>query len=131
MKPEIVRFAERIREAGGYRWVGIYAVGSREISVIGWSGPEPPAHPRFPKERGLCGSAAASGSTVLVNDVTSDPRYLTTLGNTRSEIVVPVKRATGEVVGLIDVESERVDAFGRDDERLLEGFALQAAGFWK
>ena len=131
MKAEIVRFADRIREAGGYRWVGIYAVGRNEISVIGWSGPDPPAHPRFPKERGLCGAAAASGSSVLVSDVASDPRYLTTLGNTRSEIVIPVKSATGQVVGLIDVESDRVDAFGKEDERLLEGFAFQAASFWK
>ena len=131
MKPEVIRMAERIREAGGYRWLGIYAVGRDEISVIGWSGPAPPAHPRFPKDRGLCGAAAASGSTVLVNDVAGDPRYLTTLGTTRSEIVVPVKRATGEVVGLIDVESERRDAFTSRDRELLEEFAPLAAGLWK
>lgn len=131
MKPEVMQMAERIREAGGYRWLGIYAVGRDEISVIGWSGPTPPAHPRFPKDRGLCGAAAASGSTVLVNDVADDPRYLTTLGTTRSEIVVPVKRATGEVVGLIDVESERRDAFTSRDRELLEGFAALAAGLWK
>src|SRR6266498_5748466 len=107
--------AEWIRAAGEYRWVGIYAVGRHEISVIGWSGPSAPTHPRFPKDRGLCGAAAASGSTVLTNDVAKDPRYLETLPNTRSEIVVPVKRSSGEVVALIDVESERTDAFGIED----------------
>ncbi|HEV8610963.1 MAG TPA: GAF domain-containing protein [Thermoanaerobaculia bacterium] len=123
MKPEAGRVAEQIRKAGDYRWVGIYEVGPEEISVVGWSGPEAPAHPRFPKEQGLCGAAAASGKTVVVEDVTKDPRYLTTLGSTRSEIVVPVKRAGGEVVGLIDVESEHVDAFTPLDVRLLEASA--------
>jgi GAF domain-containing protein len=131
VKPEVVRLAERIREAGAYRWVGIYAVGRRDIAVIGWSGPTAPAHPRFPKDRGLCGAAAASGSTVVVNDVAKDPRYLETLTNTRSEIVVPVKRPSGEVVALIDVESERADAFGIEDQQQLEEFALLAADFWK
>jgi L-methionine (R)-S-oxide reductase len=131
MKPEIVSLAERIREAGRYRWVGIYAVGRHEISVIGWSGPSAPTHPRFPKDRGICGAAAASGSTVLANDVAKDPRYLETLTNTRSEIVVPVKRSSGEVVALIDVESERTDAFGIEDQQQLEEFAVLAADFWK
>jgi GAF domain-containing protein len=131
VKPEVVSMAERIRESGDYRWVGIYAVGRHEISVIGWSGPAAPAHPRFPKDRGLCGAAVASGSTVLANDVAKDPRYLETLENTRSEIVVPVKRSTGEVVALIDVESERFDAFGIEDQRRLEEFAVRAADFWK
>ncbi len=131
MKPEVKRIADRIREAGGYRWVGIYAVGREEISVIGWSGPDAPAHPRFPKERGLCGAAAASGSTVVVGDVTKDSRYLMTFRSTRSEIVVPIKRASGEVVGLIDVESERVGAFGDSDRRSLEGFTSVVAGLWK
>ena len=131
MKPEVIRLAEQIREAGAYRWVGIYAVGRSEISVIGWSGPAPPAYPRFPKDRGLCGAAAASGRTVVVNDVVKDPRYLETLTTTRSEIVVPVKRSTGEVVGVIDVESERPDAFGIVDQQKLEEFAVLAAALWK
>jgi L-methionine (R)-S-oxide reductase len=130
MKPEVNAMADRIRETGGYRWVGIYAVGREEISVIGWSGPEAPAHRRFPKDRGLCGAAAASGSTVVVRDVAEDPRYLTTFGNTRSEIVVPVKRSAGEVVGLIDVESEKLDAFTPEDRRLLEKLASEVAGLW-
>jgi L-methionine (R)-S-oxide reductase len=125
-----MRMADRIRKAGRYRWVGIYAVGREEISVIGWSGPSAPAHPRFPKHRGLCGAAAESGSTVVVEDVTKDPRYLTTFGSTRSEIVVPVKRAGGEVVGLVDVESECVDAFSVEDRRLLENYASEVARLW-
>ena len=131
MKPEVIRMAESIRKAGDYRWVGIYAVGPEEISVIGWSGPAPPAHPRFPKDRGLCGAAAASGKTVVVEDVTKDPRYLKTLDDTRSEMVVPVKRESGEVVGLIDVESEHEDGFTPLDLRLLEGFASVVAGLWR
>jgi GAF domain-containing protein len=131
MKPEVIRMADGIREAGSYRWVGIYAVGPEEISVIGWSGPSPPAHPRFPKDRGLCGAAAASGKTVVVEDVTKDPRYLETLDTTRSEMVVPVKRENGEVVGLIDVESELEDAFTPQDLRLLEGYASAVARLWR
>ena len=131
MKPEVMELAERIRSAGGYRWLGIYAVGKTEISLIGWSGPAAPAHPRFPRDRGLCGAAATSGSPVVVNDVANDPRYLTTLGSTRSEMVVPVKRANGEVVGLIDVESENADAFTAEDLRLLEGHASDVARLWR
>jgi len=130
MKPEVIRMAESIRKAGDYRWVGIYAVGPHEISVIGWCGPAPPAHPRFPRDRGLCGAAAASGRTIVVEDVAKDPRYLKTLDDTRSEMVVPVKRGNGDVVGLIDVESDREDAFTPLDFRLLEGFASVVAGLW-
>ena len=123
MKQDMKHAADQIRERGGYRWVGIYEVGSEEISIVAWSGEGPPAFPKFPKGRGLCSAAAASGQTVLVGDVTKDPRYLTTFGSTRSEVIVPIRLATGEVVGLIDVESERVDAFTPQDVRVLEARA--------
>jgi L-methionine (R)-S-oxide reductase len=126
MNPQAQRAADEIRKAGDYRWVGIYEVGPEEISVVAWSGPEAPAHPRFPKDQGLCGAAAASGTTLIVEDVTKDPRYLTTLGSTRSEMIVPVKRG-GDVVALIDVESEHVDAFTPLDVRLLEASAASLA----
>lgn len=123
------RAADRIRESGGYRWVGIYEVGAEEIAILAWSGEGPPAYPRFPKERGLCGAAVAARSTIVSNDVANDPRYLTTFGSTRSEVVVPIRGQTGDVVGLIDVESDRIGAFTREDVRALEASAAPLAAF--
>ena len=120
------RAAAAIRRYGGYRWAGIYDVGADEIGVVGWDGPAPPAHPRFPLTQGLCGAAVAAGEPVIAGDVTADPRYLTTHKTTRSEIVIPVFD-TDAVVGLIDVESERPHAFGDDDRELLESCAAAIA----
>ena len=126
------RLAQLIRSVGPYRWVGLYDVNREEIAVIAWSGPAPPTHPRFPATQGLCGAAVSSGATVIVGDVSQDPRYLTTFGSTQSEIVVPVRgSATAVVVGLIDVESERLNAFTYDDRRFLEHCAATIAAFWQ
>jgi len=79
----------------------------------------------------LCGAAVAQRATVLVGDVSADPRYLTTLGSTRSEVVVPVFGPERDrVVGLIDVESQHKDGFGPGDRGLLERCALQIAPLW-
>jgi putative methionine-R-sulfoxide reductase with GAF domain len=56
--------ATLIRQAGSYRWVGLYVVSDHEITAIGWSGPGAPAHPRFPVTEGLRGAAVASGRAV-------------------------------------------------------------------
>ena len=125
------RIAGAIREMGGYRWAGIYDVSPEEIGVIAWSGPDAPAYPRFPASQGICGAAVLARSTIAVGDVTRDKRYLTTLGTTRSEIVVPVvDSATGSVVGLLDVESELADAFGEEDRRCLEECAAALKPLW-
>ena len=126
-----VDVAEAIRLARGYRWVGVYEVGEGEIEALGWSGAGAPAFPRFPVDEGLCGAAAASGETIVVGDVRRDPRYLTTFGSTRSEIVVPVRGPGGRVRGLIDVESEDVDAFDGGDRSLLERCAAALETLWE
>jgi GAF domain-containing protein len=123
------RIAAVIRRFGEYRWVGIYDVNADEITVVGWDGPAPPAHPRFPRTEGLCGAAVAAGRAVVVGDVDADPRYLTTHATTRSEIVVPVLGG-GLVVGLIDAESERPHAFSEGNRQLLERCAVVIAPLW-
>ncbi len=126
------RLTSAVREAGGYRWVGVYDVTADEIGIFAWSGPGAPAHPRFPATDGLCGAAVRSRAVVAVGDVTEDPRYLTTLVSTRSEIVVPISdTASGSVVGLIDVESERPNAFTAEDQRHLESCAAAMRPLWE
>jgi GAF domain-containing protein len=125
------RAAALIREAGSYRWVGLYAVSEREIAVIGWSGPGPPAHPRFPVTEGLSGAAVATRQPVVVGDVTADPRYLTAFASTLSEAIVPVlDAATGAVVGTLDVESAERDAFTAADRQALARCAAALAGLF-
>ena len=124
------RIAELIRTAGEYRWVGIYDVTSDEIAAIAWSGAGDPSFPRFPITQGLNGAAVSSASAVIVGDVTRDARYLTTLGSTRSEMVVPVKNESGAVVGTIDVESEIVDRFTDVDRDFIETCAKQIVSLW-
>jgi len=125
------RIAAAIRDSGEYGWVGIYDVTPDEIAVVAWSGPSPPAIPTFPINQGLCGASVASRATVVVGDVARDPRYLTTLGTTRSEIVVPVlDREGGGVVGLLDVASDLPDAFSAEDRSRLEECAAALAPFW-
>ena len=120
--------AEIIRVAGGYRWVGLYDVSGDEIAIAAWSGPGEPAHPRFPASDGLCGDAVRRRETIVVGDVTKDPRYLTTFGDTRSEIVVPIPDVgTGRPRGVIDVESDHAGAFGPADRALLERCAAEIA----
>jgi L-methionine (R)-S-oxide reductase len=124
-----VRVAALIREAGRYRWVGLYAVADQEITVIGWSGPGAPAHPRFPVSQGLSGTAVATKRAVVVNDVTADPRYLTAFASTLSEAIIPVLNLTrGTVVGTLDVESGERDAFTDADRQALERCAAALAG---
>jgi L-methionine (R)-S-oxide reductase len=113
------RAAESIASERHYRWLGIYEVTSVDIGMIACTGNTPPAFPRFAITKGLCGSAVALRSIVNVGNVQEDPRWLTTFGTTRSEIIVPVATTHGRIAGLIDVESDALNAFSREDEQFL------------
>jgi L-methionine (R)-S-oxide reductase len=102
-----------------YTWVGIYLVEGTELVLGPWDGPEPTEHVRIPIGQGICGAAAASGQTEIVDDVQADSRYLACFPTTRSEIVVPIVWQ-GAVIGEIDVDSDQPAAFGAQDRAFLE-----------
>ena len=123
--------AELIRTARGFHWVGLYDVTLTEIAAIGWTGADAPAFPRFPITRGLNGAAVASRQHVIVQDVTRDPRYLTTFGSTRAEAIFVVAAPTdGRIIGTIDVESDRPNAFTPEDETFLRSCAEALVSLW-
>ena len=106
-----------------YSWVGIYLVEGDQLVLGPWKGPEATEHVRIPVGEGICGAAAASGQTEIVDDVNADERYLACFPSTRSEIVVPIVY-DGRVVGEIDIDSDEPAAFGDPDRTLLERVAV-------
>lgn len=105
-----------------FNWVGIYKVDSDELLLAGWRGPLATAHVHVPLSQGICGLAATSGETVVVDDVNSDPRYLACFESTKSEIVVPIK-ASEKVLAEIDIDSDTLGAFLEEDREILEEIA--------
>jgi len=104
-----------------YNWVGLYMLdpGDASMLVLGpFAGAATP-HTRIPVTEGICGAAVAQGETVVVDDVNSDPRYLSCSIETKSEIVAPI-RAHGEIVGEIDIDSHTAAAFGGEDRAFVE-----------
>lgn len=123
--------ADLIRQAGSYRWVGLYDVTDTEVAAIAWTGEIAPAFPRFPRTQGLNGAAIAAGDVVISQDVTRDPRYLTAFATTGSEAIIPVVTSHGQVIGTIDVESDRLNAFSAADEMFLRDCAVALAPLWR
>lgn len=105
-----------------YSWVGFYMLEP---------GTQPPAlvletfvgaltpHTRIPLHQGICGAAASSGKTIVVDDVTKDSRYLACSLETKSEIVVPIF-VKKQVAGELDIDSHFATAFATDDEALVQ-----------
>jgi L-methionine (R)-S-oxide reductase len=111
------------REVRTYDWVGIYLLVGNEL-VLGPFVGAPSPHTRIPLGRGICGAAATEATTIIVDDVNSDSRYLECSLETQSEIVVPIIHG-GAVLGEIDIDSHERAAFGPTDRDLLEQVASQ------
>jgi len=114
-----------------YNWVGFYMLekeGATDVLVLGpFRGTMTP-HTRIPLNAGICGAAASTGKTIIVDDVSSDSRYLACSLETKSEIVVPVF-VEKKVVGELDIDSHFLAAFSRDDRALCE-HAAAVLGRW-
>ena len=112
------------RDLAHYSWTGFYMLDSNDPDtlILGPFVGDPTPHVRIPVTQGICGAAVASGETVIVDDVSSDPRYLSCSINTKSEIVVPIY-AHGKIIGEIDIDSHDPAAFTGQDKSLLEEVA--------
>jgi L-methionine (R)-S-oxide reductase len=105
-----------------YNWVGFYLLepgAQPPMLVLGSFVGAMTPHTRIPLNQGICGAAASSGKTIVVADVSKDPRYLSCSLETKSEIVVPVF-VHGQVAGELDIDSHFAAAFGEDDEELVQ-----------
>ena len=112
-----------------YNWVGFYMIEEKSLSaqprmlVLGpFQGAMTP-HTRIPMNQGICGAAASTGKTVVVDDVSVDNRYLACSTETKSEIVVPVF-VRGKVVGELDIDSHFPAAFNEEHKDLVQHCAL-------
>src|SRR6188472_4080069 len=108
-----------------YTWAGIYLLDGDTL-VLGPYVGKPSPHTRIPLNRGICGAAASQKQTIVVDDVNADPRYLACSLETKSEIVVPIM-LHGDVLGEIDIDSDRPAAFADADRVLLEKVAALLA----
>ncbi len=105
-----------------YNWVGFYLLepGAQPpmLGLGAFMGAMTP-HTRIPLNQGICGAAASSGKTIVVDDVSKDPRYLACSLETKSEIVVPIF-VKGRVAGELDIDSHFPAAFGPEDQKLVQ-----------
>ena len=102
-----------------YDWTGFYRrTGAAELTVGPYQGGHGCLHISF--DRGVCGAAARTRTTQLVPDVEQFPGHIACSSSTRSEIVVPVLDATGAVLAVLDVDSDRQAAFDEVDREALE-----------
>lgn len=119
------QMARRLHEKmARYNWVGFYLVDPADsnILLIGpFVGSFTP-NARIPLGSGLCGAAASTGRTVIVDDVTKDPRYLAGSSMVVSEIVVPIS-VRGKLAAELDVESYFPSTFSKSEQEFVEACA--------
>jgi len=113
--------AAALRQTFGFFWVGFYFVKNNELVLGPFQGDI--ACTRIQKGKGVCGTAWATGNTVIVEDVEKFPGHIACSALSKSEIVVPVFHKN-QIIAVIDVDSDRLSDFGAVDKIYLEQIAL-------
>jgi L-methionine (R)-S-oxide reductase len=106
-----------LKEQFGWFWIGFYLVKEEELVLAPFQGPIACTRIRYGK--GVCGASWQQAKTLIVPDVEQFPGHIACSSLSRSEIVVPVIR-NGKVIGVLDVDSEKLDQFDTTDKKYLE-----------
>lgn len=117
-----------IKETLGFHWVGFYLAKGNELVLGPFQGPV--ACTRIAFNRGVCGHAYRLQQTVVVPNVDEFPGHIACSSLSRSEIVVPLRNSMGTVIGVLDVDSAKLNDFGAADIEGLEAIVgkLSAVG---
>lgn len=113
--------AAALKYGMGFFWVGFYIVKEDELVLGPFQGPI--ACTRIKKGKGVCGAAWAEAKTQLVPNVDEFPGHIACSSDSKSEIVVPIFNADGTVKMILDVDSDRLEAFDEIDQKYLEKLA--------
>ena len=113
----MANLAALLHRAFGFWWIGFYRVVGDELFLGPFQGPVACIH--IPYGRGVCGTAWKRNETVVVPDVEEFPGHIACSSESRSEIVVPVRRQ-GQVVAVLDIDSKELAAFDDTDREFLE-----------
>ncbi len=113
----LANVAAALKQTFGFFWVGFYIVKGDELVLGPFQGPI--ACTRIRIGRGVCGTAWKEVRTLIVPDVEQFPGHIACSSDSKSEIVVPMIRQ-GEVVGVLDIDSDTPDSFDETDARYLE-----------
>ena len=113
----MANMASMLHETFGFWWTGFYRVVDGMLVLGPFQGPL--ACTRIRKGKGVCGTAWASGETVVVPDVEQFPGHIACSSESRSEIVVPVFKGSA-IVAVLDIDSRELSAFDETDRKYLE-----------
>jgi len=117
----LANVAAVLKEAFGFFWVGFYLAKEGELVLGPFQGPL--ACTRIKFGEGVCGQAYSTAATTIVSDVDAFPGHIACSSASRSEIVVPIFTTDKSVIGVLDVDSDRLDDFTEVDTAGLEGIA--------
>lgn len=113
----LANVAAALKEQFGWFWVGFYLVKEAQLVLGPFQGPV--ACTRIRKGRGVCGTSWAKAETLIVPDVEAFPGHIACSSLSRSEIVLPIFQAEN-VVGVLDVDSSRLNGFDEIDAQYLQ-----------
>lgn len=114
----LANVAAALREAFGFFWVGFYLVKEDQLVLGPFQGPI--ACTRIAFDKGVCGAAYTRRETILVPDVDAFPGHIACSSASKSEVVVPIANQAGDVVMVLDVDSDRLNDFSETDVLGLE-----------
>jgi len=107
-----------LKEAFNFLWVGFYLVKGNELVLGPFQGPL--ACTRIALNKGVCGKAYRTNQTVIVPNVNEFPDHIACSSHSQSEIVVPIRNSKDEVIGVLDIDSEKLSDFSETDSSCLE-----------